>query len=360
MIAVYTFPNNAMPDNLEFNPIVELDAFTRQFKSTWSAVWPNGQTVEITALNGLTWAKKPQIEIKNGTSGIAVFPDITLNSENKTISFTHSMPRSNTTIYITVTDIVLEEPIPTIEDNFLTYYCVTNKTLYDLSQAIIYNTSSSGDRNIVDLTPFITSLRQYPFEIPKSDSTKNIVLGTNDTKIASNLLTARHYEIDLGSVKMPSTNNNSNDFAATICIILPYIGIRTLNAAWYAGQTVSLIYDVDLTQGLFTATLTINNIITDIFTGIIGKEAPYKLTSSETLANFINTDIQDNYPLQASITILYHQNYDNLITNDNKRGVISSFEKGILTQLTDIVFNDAIPSIIQGDISAILAQGIIL
>lgn len=356
MIAHYTFPNDIMPD-ITFNPSVELDSFTNIYKSTWNATWPNQQTVTMTAQNNMVWAKTPQIEIR--ASGIAEYPTVTLNSDNTVATFSYSMPRSNKTIYVTVSDIVLQEPIPTIDNAFLTYYCVDDKILYDLSQVIIY-TSSASDRGIVDLTPYITSLRQYPFKLPSSDITKAILLGANDTGIQSALISQAHYEIDLGSVTLPSTNNNSNDFNVSLMLILPFIGTVNIDAMRYALQTINIKYDVDLTTGLFTATLTVDNIITDIYTGKIGKEAPYKTSANDTLSNLVNVDIQDNYPLQASITIMYHANYDNALTTDNKRNIINTFIGNGFTQFADIVLTDNIPSILQTEIISLLSQGVII
>lgn len=356
MIAYFTFPNNEIPNNITFNPIVELDYFTNIYKSTWSATFPNQQTVTITANSGLVWAKVPQIEVR--ANNISEYPNGKLSADNSIVTFNASMPRTNQIIYVTISDIVLQEPIPTVDSTFLTYYCVDDKILYDLSQVIIY--SSASDRTIVDLTPYITSLRQYPFKLPSSDNTTNILLGANDTKIQSPLISQSHYEIDLGTITLPSTNSNSNDFNSVLLLILPFIGTVNIDARWYALQTINLKYDVDLTTGLFTATLTVNNIITDIFTGKIGKETAYKTSANDTLSNLVNVDIQDNYPLQASITIFYHDNYGNVISSDNKRNTINSFTGGGFSQFTDIVLTDNIPSTMQDNIISLLAQGIII
>lgn len=263
-------------------------------------------------------------------------------------------------IYFTNFDVV--KNVPTLQQQFLTYYKCNDDILNQLSKKAFQIIDRNGQSVDIDLTQYIASLRLFPFEIESSDAL-DIILGNYNIGVKSPLAQSLYHEIDLGNVTIAPTNNNANDYDATIKVILPFIGMQTLTAAWYAGQTVNLKYDVDISSGLCSATLSVNNIPVDIFTGKIGKDMPYKVSGQYINPNLVDTSIQDTYSLTAIITVMYHGNYNDVsISSDYSNVLISDLTgKDIgYCEIDNVQLPCDISQDIQSEIRQVLRNGIII
>lgn len=356
-------------NNTVFTPPIEFVSSNNRYYITVNEDL-TAMTFSFTAKcrDGYAFARSSEFSCRN-TYGSYITQIGMLNgvlSENDTLQ-TFSVQYQSTAaqskpaqIYFTNFDVV--QNAPTLQQQFLTYYKCNDDILNQLSKKAFQVIDRNGQSVDIDLTNYIASLRLYPFEIGASDPL-DIILGNYNIQVKSPLAQAIYHEIDLGSVTLAPTNNNSNDYNATIKIILPFIGMQSLTATWYAGQTINLKYNVDITSGLCSATLYIDNVPIDIFTGKIGKDMPYKVSNQYVNTNLIDTTIQDTYSLTAIITVLYHANY-------NETSIVNDYSNVLMSDLTekDIGYceidNLALPydmtKEIQDEIRQVLRNGIIL
>lgn len=356
------FPDNVLPSNITFSPALSEYNGGYIFTVNQNTV----QTVTLSASSGYYFPRIPTLELTD-YGGIAVEIIDPVLSSNAT-TFTFSFNTGNTLDrnqaeqleYLTL-EVVQVVPTPTGIGAFITYYKVNDDILNQLSQVLIYQLSGE----IINLSNYIASLRSYPFDIASSDPI-SIILGYANTNVKAPVANAVFHELDFGTVTLAPTNNNVNDYSVEIKAMLPYIGYVNLDAANYAGQTIRLEYDVDIRTGLFSATFYVNNEIPlDIFTGKIGSDIPFKTTGNDLVSNltsFLNTSIQETYPLQASILTIWH---DNMAS----RGVISTYETiGAINDLTDTgltTFTDInlignIPNELKTEIIRMLESGIFI
>lgn len=286
-------------NNTVFNPPIEYVSSNNRYYITVNENLEN-MTFSFTAKcrNGYSFARSSEFSCRN-TYGSYITQIGMLNgvlSENDTlqtfnVTYLSTAAQSKPAqIYFTNFDVV--QNAPTLQQQFLTYYKCNDDILNQLSKKAFQVIDRNGQAVDIDLTQYIASLRLYPFEIGASDPL-DIILGNYNISVKSPLAQSLYHEIDMGNVTIAPTNNNVNDYNATIKIILPFIGMQTLTATWYAGQTINLKYNVDISSGLCSATLTVNNIPVDIFTGKIGKDMPYKVSEQYINPNLVDTTIQD-------------------------------------------------------------------
>lgn len=344
---------SVLPSNITFNPAIT------QSGTSLTTDFPNSGnvTVTMTAINGI-FAHTPTIYLF--TPFTEEPSTIKLNDDSTVVTWTYYISRNRSSISrIEYSNIeIIETPITGLT-NFITYYHVNDDILNELSQEAIYVRSSDGQT--VDLTTYITTLRSYPFEISSRENIA-IRLGAIATTVKAPIIDTFYHEIDFGTITIGSTNNNVNDFSATYKIMLPFIGLQAVDAQWYANQIVNLKYEIDLKTGLFIAITAIGQIPIDVFTGQIGVDIPYKLSSTSTVSNIIDTSIQTNYPLEASFIILYHANFSNDVVSrtDMRYEKIENVDKKGLVVFNDVILVNTIPNNLQSEIISLLTSGIII
>ena len=115
----------------------------------------------------------------------------------------------------------------------------------------------------------ILGLIELPFPIPSdmSNSTGNVKLGDLDTGIVATILNDDLLTVNMGSITIPKTFNNSLDFLNTFCTLnLPYCEPFTIANEYLIGETINIFYDIDLYTGealiRITSTKTGNSVVT--------------------------------------------------------------------------------------------------
>lgn len=358
------YSGNQLPDNVTFNPSLTFNSISNVY--TIDIAYNKVIMITVTTNDGYYFVRKPNVKVQDASGFSISLTSNSLNSDSTIFTFGFTNGDSSYGDYaeqIEYSDIevVAKTPTPSGMGAFITYYRANEDILNSLSQVVIYSQqTSSGELEIIDLSTYITSLRSYPFEIDVS-SPVSIHLGYVNTNVQAPIANEIFHTIDFGTVTLPSTNNNANDYNVDIKALLPYIGYVNLNAQWYAGQNVNLTYNVDLRTGLCTANFTVNGTIFDIFTGKIGQDLPYKVSAQEAISNWVDTSIQDTYPLEASILTIYHANMsDNILysTRHHESFLMSVTDMG-LCQFDNIHLANTIPSEMQGEIRQLLQSGII-
>lgn len=259
---------------------------------------------------------------------------ISENKQTATLTFDSSeMSESLATKTVYVYAIVeLSESTPTISIEFLHAYILTGENLRELSKKRWYINDSTQPQNVIDLAYYISSMKKFYCNIPSS-LTGDMYLAWYDTEINCNVVGSDFVTIDCGSVTVERPNNNVNDYRNTdIQILLPFIGIQTLNSDWIIGNTIHLYYTASTITGDCVAYIEVNNVILYEFTGNISEDIPYTLNNVQwQLKGSISFNSTVLYGFTPILTVFYHENY-----NDNNTIVISDEKYSLLSDLTGL------------------------
>lgn len=210
--------------------------------------------------------------------------------------------------------------------NFITIYNVSSENLLSLSTKRFIDNYDTIDKTvyIVDLANYITSLKLFYCDVPITES-QSIVLGRNhNTGITAPVLSNDKTTIDCGEVTIESTNNNTNDYDNNVTIILPFIGMRTLDADKIMNATIKLRYEVSLINGSCVAFISNGDIDIYAFEGKIAIDIPYIL--DRTYRTEFSLDENILYGFTPKIIIAYNENYnaDNtILVGENKYSILS-------------------------------------
>lgn len=114
----------------------------------------------------------------------------------------------------------------------------------------------SGDYYIVDndLGEYVNRIKRIYASVPKGNPTI-LKCGNYSTEIECNAIKNRLQAYNFGYIKLPLINGDSNDFNSTVSIMLPFVGIVSLDSS-LLGHTVGLdlLIDVITGDGVFKLT----------------------------------------------------------------------------------------------------------
>lgn len=103
-----------------------------------------------------------------------------------------------------------------------------------------------------DLSNYIVNLIKFPFSIAGGDPT-NILIGKTLTDFTGNFINSNLYELDLGSIFVPMTINDSVSFSnVTIECYIPYMKKFLLDTDEVLGNVLEFKMIVNLLTGLVT------------------------------------------------------------------------------------------------------------
>lgn len=305
----------------------------------------------INANAGYYFASLPIVTATN-IVGQEITASVTLNNDSTiaTVYITSYVPLTLITID-GLNVLPSTQPIPTQAGLYIPY--VVNKSKMQALSQLIFDSTAA------DLNEYILSLREYYFPLEVTNDVE-IRLGNLRTGVSAGISLLTTYTIDFGNATIPDTNNNINDYNnRNISIVLPFLGKQDLDASTYTGQTVNLKYDIDIITGLGIATLSIDDIGIDFYSGKIGKDMPYKTSQINGLQGVIDTEQQPLYPLQPYILITYRKNTtgaDNTITNINDYVQLSQLQG--FNSFASVQMDSQIPHNLQAEIQQLLQLGV--
>lgn len=274
---------------------------------------------------------------------------------------TSQMAKSATQIFIYVTT-QLSANVPTTSIKFIDVYKLSGDNLVELSSKRWYIADSTNPQNVVDLAYYISSIKKFYCNIPTS-GTGNIALAWFDTGISADIVSSDFTSIDCGTLTIDNPNNNNNDFTNTeIQILLPFIGIQTLDPYKIIGNSVHLYYKVSTITGDCIAVIECNDIIIYSFTGNISENIPYVLNNVQwQLKGAIEVNSTVLYGFTPILTVFYHDNYNDnntILLNDEKYTLLSDLTD--LNYVDDVVITDSsIPENVSNEIERVLNNGVI-
>lgn len=291
----------------------------------------------------------------------------TVNATNKnTISFTMHAGAFDDLKYQAQKPQIIATANPEKEDvstglDSIHIYHMRNAELDNLSNKLIsyFKTTSSGDSEIqdYDYTRFINQVYRLPFSIPSSievDTTK-VSAGLFNLNMNTKTIKVDHYDIDIGTIKIDSKDATSyNAIKATL--YLPFINSIQLDINDIIGHTISIIYRINLLNGM-------NTLIVENENGLIYNQNVNVATNLQLFGAYYDKNVGslnsvlNNNLRQAYIVIERKTPITNLLTYPtNEHGFVSDY-KGLTkfanTQLhVDATFQE------KQEILAQLQQGV--
>jgi hypothetical protein len=189
--------------------------------------------------------------------------------------------QTNYVIYLYATAIYDTETIN--KYGLITLYKPTRQNLLDLTKVRFMTIGETDETD--DLGKYITSLKRIYIDAPEVEQA-NIILGGYDTEISAGVIDNDEIELNLGTVNITGLYQNEMDIKhSTIEIILPFIGIETLDVSKIMNKTINIKYKCNLISGVCVAFIylventdeTEKITLINKFNGSIGFDVPYIL-----------------------------------------------------------------------------------
>lgn len=223
--------------------------------------------------------KTATVRIRNANNVEVVMNIITTESSSDTIGFNHN-------------------------------YIVSNENMADLSS---YRFESIGSD--IDKSMFIISVVELPFprSMFKNIETieNNIVLGSFITEIVSERMSSDVIEIDLGTIDVESSFNNSLDFIESECYLyLPYIDVIELDVSKVVGYVISITLGIDVYSGESNVYVrsSYNNKLIHIENVVLGRVIPFVKKEDTIISELQSKLIVDNSITIPEIEIVRSEN----------------------------------------------------
>lgn len=290
----------------------------------------------------------------------------TISTDKKTATTTFDTSGSDVSPYLKqisnygITE--LSEDIPTVSIKFVNANVLTGQNLIELSTKRWYVADSSSPQNVVDLAYYISSLKKFYCNIPTS-ATGNIYLAWYDTGISTGVVASDFVTIDCGTVTVERPNNNINDYSTTqIQILLPFIGIQSIDSDLIVGKSVHLYYKASTITGDCVAFIDVDGVVLYEYTGSISEDIPYVLNNiAWQLKGSVDFNSSVLYGFTPILTVMYHANYndnESILLTDEKYAKLSDITG--LNYIDDVVIDDSsITDNVKLLIQSELANGVI-
>lgn len=282
------------------------------------------------------------------TSAYGGSGEFTISDDGQTATATvgGSLTTSENITAISVVGVAtLKQTIPTASTGFITLYKISDDELKSLSQVRYTYADGTSPANIVDLGEYILSLKRFYCDIPTSTS-GNIILAKIDTGVSCNIASDFTTTVDCGNVTISGENSNINDYTNTdITVMLPFIGLSTLQTDDVIGHTINIKYDISLITGdaVCTITDTDNNCVINTYNCSVCEDIPYILNNIQWQikgsTDFNSTQLYGFIPI---VYVKYHANYNDnstILLSDNKYSLLSDLSG--LNYIDDVVIEDS-------------------
>lgn len=232
-------------------------------------------------------------------------------------------------------------------------YTPTVAELTQLAKKRFYSQSNSetGILQYYDYANYIVRIYMLPVELDSAivDETKsNIITGYYDTEVEANTVIFDNYNIDLGTITVPEKYKNVYDYLNTDCILhIPFFNPINIKNEYVIGQSISIIYIVNLYTGVVTANIysTFNNNLVVSYSTNIALSIPYIEEGNNRIVQnissvFVNTITTAYIEVVRNIPY-YSENIEGKETVDFEQiGKITGFCKVTETKLETSATNE--------------------
>lgn len=169
-----------------------------------------------------------------------------------------------------------ESVVPVADANVIVKYLLDNDGL----KAVNNNLFIVNETTIRTPSDFIYSLKRYPFTIA-SDGSRPMYLGSYSMGVRQNYTKKDVIEFDCGEVTVDEKFNNYTAYAPYVVysLYLPFIGRVSIDTDRVVGHTLSLKYEVNITNGQGLAIVKSDGITVIEQNGAIGFDIAYESQS---------------------------------------------------------------------------------
>lgn len=147
--------------------------------------------------------------------------------------------------------------------------------------------TGDGTVEVIDLGEFILNVLELPFTISDGvlGEEKLVVLGNVTLETYATEILTDKLEVDLGSIDVPATYNNSYDYLnTTVTLHLPYVESIELEPDFVIGETVDVSYIINLYTGETTVNISSSKNEIIISRQVqIGREIPFMKAQSHEM-----------------------------------------------------------------------------
>lgn len=162
---------------------------------------------------------------------------------------------------ITFTD---TSTIPSVTDSgFITTYVLSKN---DLNKISTWLWSKKFLDNVPKMfqDPMDSIISLQMTYAPVKSSSGNVVIGTVDSDITANVLDQQYYDVDFGTITVPSSfgSDDYTTYMSKCSIMLPFIGMYSLDINDVIGSSIALKYHIDALTGACTCEIQISKQIT--------------------------------------------------------------------------------------------------
>ena len=182
------------------------------------------------------------------------------------------------------------EPEPEPEKDVLGFnyvYRVDKEILRSIAGERFEVYVGDGRAEIIDLGEFILNVLELPFTISDDvlGEEKLVVLGNVTLETYATEILTDKLEVDLGTIDVPATYNNSYDYLnTTVTLHLPYVESIELEPDFVIGETVNVSYTINLYTGETTVNISSSKNEIIISRQVqIGREIPFMKAQSHEM-----------------------------------------------------------------------------
>lgn len=175
-------------------------------------------------------------------------------------------------------DAVVLDNLPTLDSvgtGFATIFTPTKTQLRNLADVFWSQNIFAALQNLVEnISSMFTSLAMVPFTVEAGATVGVTWLGLFDTALSLTLASKQFYEFDMGSINLTNdsrifTYDNCLDYSpfSKLGIYLPFIGFQDLDIDECRGETLHLIYRIDILSGACVAIIYVSGSVLYQFSG---------------------------------------------------------------------------------------------
>lgn len=136
-------------------------------------------------------------------------------------------------------------------------YLMTEQEIEELTKARLYEIQQGTNEGEIatDFEQYLINLMMLPFDVPEDVvlDREKIQVGRYTVDVSSQVLSKDVIRFDLGSISIPVKEGNLLDYTNTLAILhLPFINPINIELSYVIGETLNVVFDVDVYTGLGT------------------------------------------------------------------------------------------------------------
>lgn len=225
-------------------------------------VYTEGETLNLvlTANEGYYFDVPPRINFY-GQGGVGAHMDFTIDPENDArATFNKALPTLADSSKVTIYAVAAAKTVYTDKYGSINVYNVTIDNLTQFAEERFFNVEGEGSTEEIDLGNYVSKLFRLYCDIGDTTESTLKVGNFNLSNINVQVPINDTFTVDCGTLTVNGKNGTANDFNGELQIMLPFIGLQTINIDKALNNPLHLYYKINLVTGESVAILEINSI----------------------------------------------------------------------------------------------------